>query len=123
MRTQLAVWRHRKAGQALCSVVATLSMLFLLSGCISTELTELPTLTPHRHPLVEKQVYRIHDPFTDATLGPDMGVRPRGFNVPRADTKRASEVYYGLNLPKFYPLPWPFSANPNLNGGRPILLQ
>ena len=116
-------WQFGMAKLPLRALIVSIVLMTTLPGCIFTQYTELPTLTPKRHPLVEKQVYRIHDPFTDATLGPDLGVRPREFNIPRSDAKRASEVYFGLNLPKYYPLPWPFSLNPYLNGARPITLQ
>ena len=102
-----------------CCALLALLCVNVSTGCISTDYTELPSFQPRRHTAVERQFYRIHDPFTDDKLGPDLGVRPRGFARPRPETQRASEVYFGLGLPKYRPLPWPFNFRPVPDSGVP----
>ena len=63
---------------------------FAVCGCLTPMNTRLPTLASPPAP-VEKQSYRIHDPFPDEDLGPDTMTRPRGFNEPRAEPRRVLE--------------------------------
>lgn len=74
-----------------------------VSGCINPSNTRLPTLHSPPAP-VEKQSYRIHDPFPDENLGPDTMTRPRGFSEPRAEPRKIleSRALLGLDRP---PLP------------------
>lgn len=72
-------------------------------GCISPFNTRLPTVDTPPAP-VEKQSYRIHDPFPDEELGPDTMTRPRGFNEPRAEPRKILESQSLLNLDRA-PLP------------------
>jgi hypothetical protein len=47
---------------------------------------------------VEKQSYRIHDPFPDEDLGPDTMTRPRGFVEPRSEPRKILESRSLLGL-------------------------
>jgi hypothetical protein len=68
-----------------------------LSGCVNPINTRLPTFnTPP--PVVEKESYRIHDPFPDEELGPDTMTRPRGFVEPRAEPRKTLESRALLGL-------------------------
>ncbi len=75
-----------------------------ISGCVNQGNTRLPTIdTPPS--LVEKQSYRLHDPFPEEDLGPDTMTRPRGFTQPRAQPRKNQEsrALLGLDQPQLPP--------------------
>lgn len=65
--------------------------LSMLSGCISTADTRLPTLFP-RHPTVEKRASELFDPYPDSLAGPGTNQRPLGFGLPRTEPRRDLEL-------------------------------
>lgn len=87
---------------AFLATVATL----LLSGCMTTRLPQLPP----RDPRVELKSFERHDPFPDPDQGPDLYVRPRGFENERPMPRRIYEerLLQGQqpeNLPPASPFP------------------
>ena len=71
------------------------SLLLLTSGCITPYNTQFPSFG-FKHPLVEKRSYEIHDPYPDASLGPDTQSRPRGFDIERREPRRKREQNFLL---------------------------
>ncbi|MBI1314614.1 hypothetical protein GC176_25255 [bacterium] len=73
---------------------STLLILLLvnLTGCAyDPRRMRLPELWP-RHPELERRAAEYHDPFPDASVGPDADSRPRGFNRQRSETRRAADL-------------------------------
>lgn len=62
----------------------------LVCGCLNPFTTKLPSVHP-RHPEAEKKSYQLHDPYPSEELGPETLSRPRGFDVPRSEQRRALE--------------------------------
>ena len=67
-------------------------VVLVFSGCLSLQDFEFPKPMP-RHPAVEKQQFRIHDPFGDNNLGPSLNSRPLGFERQRTEPRRIKEVH------------------------------
>ncbi len=63
--------------------------LGLLTGCVSSQHTRLPSLAYNR-PDVERRSYEYHDPSPDREAGPEIE-RPRGFERQRAEPRRINE--------------------------------
>jgi hypothetical protein len=61
------------------------------AGCISPRTTRLPSFWPSA-PYAESQSYQRRDPFPDQDLGPTLFSRPRGYEEPRAEARRAAEL-------------------------------
>jgi hypothetical protein len=84
-----------------CAVAAAA----LVAGCVTPWNTTLPTAYP-RHPALERRAFEFHDPFADESAGPDMQIRPRGYDTQRTAPRRAKEgaILQGV-VPTFAPSP------------------
>ncbi len=72
-------------------------VVIALAGCISEATTRFPHLMS-QHPAVEKRAFQIYDPLPDSNLGPNMEIRPRGFNRQRTESRRLRDVQNALEL-------------------------
>lgn len=61
------------------------------SGCLTNPYMRLPQLQP-RALDVEERASEFHDPFPDASSGPDISGRPRGYDIPRTAPRRAADL-------------------------------
>ena len=62
-------------------------------GCITPHTTHFPSLSfmPSEY---ERREAQIHDPFPDASIGPDTGNRPPNFRQQRSEVLRAQDKYF-----------------------------
>lgn len=74
-----------------------LLLLLALPGCLNPQLTRFPSWQVW-HQTAENQAYERHYPFSDPDIGPSTDSNPRGYDRPRAATRRAAEqrVFQGL---------------------------
>jgi hypothetical protein len=72
------------ASRAWCAAV------LCLSGCATPWNTRFPTLFP-RSVEYEQREAEIQDPYPDADLGPDTGVRPTDYSEQRSEERRAKD--------------------------------
>lgn len=82
------------------SLLAVSLCCLTAGGCITPWNTRLPTVEP-APTTSEKFSFQRHDPFGDRDLGPEMWVRPRGYEAPRPEARRAAElkIFRGYNAP------------------------
>ena len=62
----------------------------LMTGCISSQYTRLPTLRPSAAVVAERESFTYHDPLPDRDAGPAIDL-PRGFERQRAEPRRTLE--------------------------------
>ena len=82
------------------------SLLLLTTGCITPYNTKFPSFG-FKNSLVEKRSYEIHDPYPDASLGPDTQTRPRGFDIERREPRRKREQNFLLQSQPELGIPTP----------------
>ncbi len=78
-------------------LICLLSSAALSSGCLSTNYMQLPTWMP-RHPKVEQRSLTYSDPFPDSNVGPDIGQRPRGFDLQRTAVRSGQQVRQAVDI-------------------------
>ena len=66
------------------------SCALLVAGCISPQNTRLPNLA-FGDPRAERATYSYHDPLPERDPGAQMSARPRGFEIPRTQSRQARE--------------------------------
>ncbi len=64
--------------------------LLLVAGCQAPWI-KTPTLYPG-NPEAERASYTLHDPMPDASLGPNVGGRPRESLIQRSEPRRTLEA-------------------------------
>lgn len=66
------------------------------TGCVNQRYTKMPTLAVN-DPRAERANYRYFDPYPERDLGPlpQGSGRPRGFDMNRAEPRRAQEQSMG----------------------------
>lgn len=66
-------------------------------GCLSPMTTRLPTFV-NGDPRREGRAFEFHDPLPDPNIGPDLGIRPPDFNLPRTRARQGAEqrILFGL---------------------------
>ena len=108
--------RHVRPNTAVASLLKRVRMHFAIaaiafatSGCINPMLTRLPTWWVN-HPTAESRAYQQQDPFPDPDIGPDVLSRPRGYERPRTESRKAAELrllYGSPNTPENVPGGYP----------------
>ena len=86
-RQRSAVWIARTG--------AILTLLVTASGCPTTR---LPSILPGPQD-ADKRSFNVHDPLPETDIGPDMGIRPRGFMQERSEPRRTQEAQGLLGMP------------------------
>ncbi len=77
--------------RSIITLVVALQCL-ALCGCLSEAHTRFPTLFPRHHSRIQRQASEFHDPYPSNQLGPNVDQRPRGFNIPRTETRGGKEA-------------------------------
>jgi|SaaInlStandDraft_1057018.scaffolds.fasta_scaffold32691_2 hypothetical protein len=68
-------------------------MLLGSVGCVTPFNTKTPQVV-HRPAEMERREAQVHDPYPDATFGPDTGFRPLGYTEQRSEPQRAKDRFY-----------------------------
>lgn len=91
--------------------------LLLVAGCQAPWI-QRPSLYPG-NPAAERASYTLHDPMPDASLGPNVGGRPRESLIQRSEPRRTMEAAVPAMTGQQGPaggaqaMPAPMSAYPN----------
>ena len=77
--------------------LGAMGLAVAIAGCPNPQTTRFPTLAP-QNPHAERAASQRHDPFPLEDLGPETSVRPRDFEAPRTQPRRAQDgrLYQGL---------------------------
>ena len=65
-----------------------LALILFITGSLGCQETRFISCRT-RDPGVEARSYDLHDPFPDESIGPETYSRPRAFEVPRTDERKA----------------------------------
>jgi hypothetical protein len=74
------------------SLIAVWSLCTLASGCINRWNTRFPALHFESKEIQRREATH-QDPYPDDTIGPAMGFRPPGYELPRTDPLRTKNHY------------------------------
>lgn len=81
-----------------CTMWVALSLVVLVSGCMSPQHTRFPTWFTW-FPSAENAAYDRQHPFPDPDIGPSLDSTPRGYERPRTAPRKAAEQRLFQGLP------------------------
>ncbi|MFV0445743.1 MAG: hypothetical protein ACK5Q5_19350 [Planctomycetaceae bacterium] len=79
------------------TLIAGLLVAALSGGCINRWNTRMPSRHFESRDIQRREATH-QDPFPDDSIGPALGFRPPGYELPRTDAQRTKNHYYSTIL-------------------------